>query len=383
MLKLNQDYSDYTDETDENYPEGKAVNASSSESYDGTPLLAEFMNDVNAAHIAMYEKAHGSRDGISGQADTQKASQFADAVAKYTDDKVKAHADKRGLADGVHGATSEATPGQIVSRDEFGCAKVSAPIAEDDIARKKEVDDVANSTVSNIVYNNEFKKIQKTVGKEVSDVVSVSQLKEAMNLDDDIVDVVEEKNMSAVTSNAVYAYMIASVPPGTVLDYAGVVIPGGFLPCDGRAVLKTAYPSLYKALCDKQGVCIYGENQINNTFNLPDYRECATVGIGTRGSGVAVHDTYTLGEFKDDQFKSHNHDTSITDWKHKHNVGVQRAALMHISGEGRVVVYQTDTNKTDNIATTIDTHTHDITIYNRGGKTTHGKQVGVNKIIKY
>ena len=140
MLKLNQNYSDYTDETDVDYPEGKAVNASSSESYDGTPLLAEFMNDVNAAHIAMYEKAHGNRDGISGQADTQKASQFADSVAKYTDDKVKAHADKRGLADGVHGATSEATPGQIASRDEFGNLKVGAAINDEDAINKGDVE---------------------------------------------------------------------------------------------------------------------------------------------------------------------------------------------------------------------------------------------------
>lgn len=140
MLKLNSNYSDYTDETDVNYPEGKAVNTSSSESYDGTPLLAEFMNDVNAAHIAMYEKAYGSRDGINGHADTQKASQFADAVAKYTDDKVKAHADKRGLADGVHGATSEATPGQIASRDEFGNLKVGAAINDDDAINKGDVE---------------------------------------------------------------------------------------------------------------------------------------------------------------------------------------------------------------------------------------------------
>ena len=152
MLKLNQNYSDYTDETDVNYPEGKAINASSSENYDGTPLLAEFMNDVNGAHIAMYEKAYGSRDGINGHADTQKASQFADSVAKYTDDKVKEfadsvakytddkvkeHADERGLTDGVHGATSEATAGQIVSRDEFGRAKVAAPVADNDITNKK------------------------------------------------------------------------------------------------------------------------------------------------------------------------------------------------------------------------------------------------------
>lgn len=142
MLKLNLNYSDYTDETDVNYPEGKAVNASTSESYDGTPLLAEFMNDVNAAHIAMYEKAYGSRDGINGQADTQKASQFADSVAKYTDDKVKEHADERGLTDGVHGATSEATPGQIVSRDEFGRAKFGAPVDYNDAARKVDIDTV-------------------------------------------------------------------------------------------------------------------------------------------------------------------------------------------------------------------------------------------------
>ena len=380
MLKFNKNYSDYTDETDENYPEGKAVNASSSESYDGTPLFAEFMNDVNAAHIAMYEKAHGSRDGINGKADTQKASQFADSVAKYADDKVKAHADKRGLADGVHGATSEATPGQIISRDEYGCAKVSAPMAEEDIARKKEVDDVANSTVSDIVYNNELKKIQKTIGGELSDVVSVSQLKEAMNLDDDIVDVVEEKNMSAVTSNAVYAYMMASVPPGTVLDYAGVVIPGGFFPCDGRAVLKTAYPSLYKALCNEKGVCIYGENQINNTFNLPDCRECATVGIGTRESGVATHDTYALGQFKDDQFKSHNHTATIGGGEHSHQVRtVMEGPYVPVLSVGGHTYFST--NQFESSST--EGHTHEITIYNRGGETTHGKRIGLNKIIKY
>lgn len=203
MLKLNQNYSDYTDETDVNYPEGKAVNASTSESYDGTPLLAEFMNDVNAAHIAMYEKAHGSRDGISGQADTQKASQFADSVAKYTDDKVKAHADERGLADGVHGATSDATPGQIVSRDEFGRAKFGAPVDDTDAARKVDVDNAKASVVAGVFYDSENKKIQQIIGKNSSDVVTVATLKEAMNLADDVVDVVEDRNMHAVSSNAV------------------------------------------------------------------------------------------------------------------------------------------------------------------------------------
>ena len=88
MLKLDRNYSDYTDETDEDYPEGKAIDASSSESFDGTPLLASFMNDINGAHIAMYEKAFGSTDEVSGEADTQKSSQFVDAIEKYVGDKI-------------------------------------------------------------------------------------------------------------------------------------------------------------------------------------------------------------------------------------------------------------------------------------------------------
>lgn len=56
MLKLDQNYSDYTDETDSEYPEGKAVNASTSESFDGTPLLASFMNNIIGAFQAMYKK---------------------------------------------------------------------------------------------------------------------------------------------------------------------------------------------------------------------------------------------------------------------------------------------------------------------------------------
>lgn len=140
MVRFNGDYSDYYDDTDEDYPEGKAVNATSSDSFDGTPVLADFMNDVNAAHIAMYEKAYGKRTGISGKADTQKSSQFADAVEKYVNDAVAAHADERGLSDGVHGATSEAVAGQLMTRDGMGRAQVAPPAENADVANKGYVD---------------------------------------------------------------------------------------------------------------------------------------------------------------------------------------------------------------------------------------------------
>lgn len=149
MIKLNRNYSDYTDETDVNYPEGKAINTSSSESFDGTPLLAEFMNDVNASHIAMYELAYGDRAGISGEADTQKNSQFAKAIAKYSDDRLNTHKNQRGFSDGVHGATSNATPGQIACRDGFGNIKVGDALDDEDVVNKAYVDNHINKTGTN------------------------------------------------------------------------------------------------------------------------------------------------------------------------------------------------------------------------------------------
>ena len=146
MIKLDGDYSDYTSK-DEDYPEGKAINATTSESYDGTPLLAEFMNDINGAHIAMYEKAYGSRNGIDGKPDTQKKSQFADAVEKLIDDTVGEHDKKRGLADGVHGATNLASPGQIVTRDDKGNAKFGTPLENDDAARRGDIYEYTKAVV--------------------------------------------------------------------------------------------------------------------------------------------------------------------------------------------------------------------------------------------
>lgn len=153
MLKLNKNYSDYIDTSDSNYPEGKAINASSSESYDGTPLLAEFMNDINAAHIAMYEKAYGNRTGINGQPDTQKSSQFANAVAKYTDDKVTAHDNKRGLADGVHGATSSAKAGQIACRDASGNIAVGSAINDGDAVNKAYLNNFIETLLKEKIYH--------------------------------------------------------------------------------------------------------------------------------------------------------------------------------------------------------------------------------------
>lgn len=74
-------------------------------------------------------------------------------------------------------------------------------------------------------------------------------------------------------SNAMKAYLegIAdfqtdAVPPGAVSMYAGAGTPVGWLLCDGSAVSRSTYASLFAAIGT-----IYGVGNGTTTFNLPDF----------------------------------------------------------------------------------------------------------------
>lgn len=87
------------------------------------------------------------------------------------------------------------------------------------------------------------------------------------------------------------------VPVGTVLHYAGADEPEGWLICDGRELDASIYEALFAAIG-------YTYGGSNGKFKLPDFRETAAVGVGTRSSSV---DVYSLGQFKNDQIASHTH----------------------------------------------------------------------------
>lgn len=80
MIKIDQNYTDYRDDTDPKYPGGKAVNATTTESTDGTPLLADWMNDVNGALQAIFIEAFGNIDKVSGKPDNVQESDVLKAV---------------------------------------------------------------------------------------------------------------------------------------------------------------------------------------------------------------------------------------------------------------------------------------------------------------
>ena len=75
----------------------------------------------------------------------------------------------------------------------------------------------------------------------------------------------------------------ALVPTGTVLAFAGSSAPSGFLLCDGRAVSRTTYTSLFSVIGTT-----YGSGDGSTTFNLPDMRGRVAVGSDANSPGVKV-----------------------------------------------------------------------------------------------
>ena len=101
---------------------------------------------------------------------------------------------------------------------------------------------------------------------------------------------------------------------GVIKAKATNEIPYGWLECNGQSVSRTTYSVLFNKFNTQKYdglhtlLSKYGYID-NNHFNLPDYREVALVGVGinTIDTNLATHDSYTLGEFKDDQLQKHSH----------------------------------------------------------------------------
>jgi len=82
MIRIDDKYTEFRDDTDPNYPGGKAVNAPTPESIEGTPFLAEWMNCTGGFRQAVFLKAYGSINGVSGKPDNANDSDTLDAIEK-------------------------------------------------------------------------------------------------------------------------------------------------------------------------------------------------------------------------------------------------------------------------------------------------------------
>jgi microcystin-dependent protein len=97
--------------------------------------------------------------------------------------------------------------------------------------------------------------------------------------------------------------------PGIISQFAGSVAPVGYLLCDGTAVSRTTYSSLF----DTIGTA-YGTGNGSTTFNLPNFQGRVPVGVGTAPSGNGVTAKALAGTGGDEtvvltipQIPSHTH----------------------------------------------------------------------------
>ena len=176
--------------------------------------------------------------------------------------------------------------------------------------------------------------------------------------------------------HAAIAAIGGGIPVGTILNYPGTVAPAGFELCIGQTALRSEYVVLVEWAIDTN---VIGENKLfgngdgRTTFEFPDLREIVIVGSGkneryvfdnteldpaTGTQGTQNHDVYAVGEFKDDQFQSHTH--KYTRYDYRRDVSWSSSARIWVN------------------ESSVDTGMPT----GRIGSTTHGKQIGMNYIIR-
>lgn len=183
--------------------------------------------------------------------------------------------------------------------------------------------------------------------------------------------------------------MIGSpIETGMIIPFAGEFgteqepykfVPDNFLACDGQALPREGtYAKLFQVIGIK-----YGSGDGITTFNVPDLRECTLVGAGENTHAtIATHDTYTLGQFKDDQIQNltGSVDSEVLSSAEPHGGTIRKAqGVFYKTNAGTGVVFTFHRNVSEQPCHSFG---FDASRVARAGDTTHGKQVGVNYIIR-
>lgn len=84
------------------------------------------------------------------------------------------------------------------------------------------------------------------------------------------------------------------LPPGLIAPFAGVVIPTGWLLCNGATVSRTTYAALWDAFRNGGTTSPYGNGNGTSTFHLPNL--LGGVPLGTGSSGTAGSTSHFLGQ---------------------------------------------------------------------------------------
>lgn len=154
---------------------------------------------------------------------------------------------------------------------------------------------------------------------------------------------------------------------GVVQMYAGSTAPSGWLFCDGSEVAVDDYPLLYSVIGNT-----YGTPSDSDHFVLPDLQSRFPIGADT---------SYPLGDTggsADAIVPYHSHSVSavanaITGGSHHHSTYRKKNA-----GSGSAIYVPDGGSTANGIATTDNTHTHNLPAHNTNSVGTSGEEVGAN-----
>jgi microcystin-dependent protein len=162
--------------------------------------------------------------------------------------------------------------------------------------------------------------------------------------------------------NAINNY-VPQFPAGSIISYAGVTIPSGWIYCNGAQVSRTTYSTLFTAIGT-----LWGAGNGSTTFNVPNL-----VGQFLRGAGG--NGPATVGTFQGNQAGPHTHPVTINDPGHFHtltNVMYISSGGLYSGGNLGAGAPKTDTAVTNITATTS----------NPSGNETRPDNYGVYYMIK-
>lgn len=121
-------------------------------------------------------------------------------------------------------------------------------------------------------------------------------------------------------------------PIGMVAPFATVAAPDGWLACDGAAISRTTYATLFAAIGTG-----YGAGDGSTTFNVPDLRERAVVGTGPGRARAATGGAATVA-LTTAELPAHDHGNSGS---HSHTIPQAQGQSTVQSGTGATVANAT------------------------------------------
>ena len=161
------------------------------------------------------------------------------------------------------------------------------------------------------------------------------------------------------------------VPAGSVMSYASTTPPSGYLECNGAAVSRSTYATLFSAISTTWGV---GDG--SSTFNLPDLR-----GQFVRGwdNSAGVDSGRSFASSQTDQNKQHTH--SVTDPGHQHTTSITNHKVF--PGDGSTSISYGGAGSYPATTFTMSDATTGISLANQGGTEVRVKNYALMYVIKF